>query len=50
MTDSTAVWVALHGAVTLRSSLPGFPWPEPETFVRHLVLSLARITSHPDGG
>ena len=48
--DSTAVWVALHGAVTLRSSLPGFPWPEPGTFVRHLVLSLARITGHPDGG
>jgi AcrR family transcriptional regulator len=47
--DSTAVWVALHGAVTLRNSLPGFPWPEPETFVRHLVLSLARITGHPDG-
>jgi AcrR family transcriptional regulator len=46
--DSTAVWVALHGAVTLRTSLPGFPWPEPETFVRHLVLSLARITGHPD--
>ena len=48
--DSTAVWVALHGAVTLRTSLPGFPWPEPETFVRHLVLSLARITGYPDGG
>ena len=47
--DSTAVWVALHGAVTLRNSLPGFPWPEPETFVRHLVLSLARITGHPGG-
>ena len=28
-------------------SLPGFPWPEPETFVRHLVLSLARITGQP---
>ncbi|MGO9219427.1 MAG: TetR/AcrR family transcriptional regulator [Streptosporangiaceae bacterium] len=50
MADSTAVWVALHGAVTLRTSLPGFPWPEPENFVRHLVLSLARITGHPDGG
>ena len=48
--DSTAVWVALHGAVTLRTSLPGFPWPEPGTFVRHLVFSLARITGHPDGG
>ena len=50
MADSTAVWVALHGAVTLRSSLPGFPWPEPGTFVRRLVLSLARITGQPDGG
>jgi AcrR family transcriptional regulator len=48
--DSTAVWVALHGAVTLRTSLPGFPWPEPGTFVRHLVLSLARITGHPSAG
>ena len=48
--DSTAVWVALHGAVTLRSALPGYPWPEPETLVRHLVLSLARITSPPGGG
>ena len=25
--DATAVWVALHGMVTLRSALPGFPWP-----------------------
>jgi AcrR family transcriptional regulator len=48
--DSTAVWVALHGAVTLRTSLPGFPWPGPEALVRHLVLSLARITGRPDRG
>ena len=48
--DATAVWVALHGAVTLRTSLPGFPWPESETFVRRLVLSLARITGRPDSG
>lgn len=48
--DSTAVWVALHGAVTLRTALPGYPWPEPDSFVRHLVLSLARITSGPDRG
>lgn len=47
--DATAVWVALHGTVTLRSSLPGYPWPEPGPFVRHLVLSLARITGGPDG-
>jgi AcrR family transcriptional regulator len=50
MADATAVWVALHGAVTLRTALPGYPWPETDSFVRRLVLSLARITGHPDGG
>ena len=48
--DSTAVWVALHGTVTLRTALPGYPWPEPASFVRHLVLSLARIAAGADGG
>jgi AcrR family transcriptional regulator len=42
--DATAVWVALHGTVTLRSSLPGFPWPEPDVFIRKVVLSLAGVT------
>ena len=43
MADSTAIWVALHGTVTLKSSAPGFPWPNPEGFVRGFVLRLARI-------
>jgi AcrR family transcriptional regulator len=43
MTDSTAIWVALHGTVSLKSSAPGFPWPEPQDFVRQFVLRLARI-------
>ena len=43
--DATAVWVALHGMVTLRTSLPGFPWPDPDDFVRHVVLSLARVSA-----
>jgi AcrR family transcriptional regulator len=43
MTDSTAIWVALHGTVSLKSSAPGFPWPEPEGFVRQVVRRLARI-------
>jgi AcrR family transcriptional regulator len=44
--DGTAVWVALHGAVTLRTNLPRFPWPEPvSAFVRQLVLPLARVTA-----
>ena len=43
--DATAVWVALHGTVSLRISVSGrFPWPEPAEFVRGLVLTLAKIT------
>jgi AcrR family transcriptional regulator len=41
--DATAVWVALHGTVSLRSALPGFPWPDPDEFVRQFVLSLAHV-------
>ena len=45
--DSTAIWVALHGTVSLKSSAPGLPWPEPVDFVRQLALRLARITPEP---
>ena len=38
------VWVALHGTVTLRTALPGFPWPELAVFARQLVLPLAQVT------
>jgi AcrR family transcriptional regulator len=41
--DATAVWVAMHGTITLRSTLPGFPWPDPGQFVGQLVRSLARV-------
>jgi AcrR family transcriptional regulator len=41
--DATAVWVALHGTVMLRTALPGFPWPELGPFVSHLIRSLARL-------
>ena len=43
--DATAVWVALHGTVSLRTALPRFPWPDPAASVRHLVLSLAQVTT-----
>ena len=43
--DATAVWVALHGTVSLRATLPLFPWPDLDPFARHLVLSLARVTA-----
>ena len=42
--DATGVWVALHGAVTLRTAVPGFPFPELAVFNRQLVLPLAKIT------
>jgi AcrR family transcriptional regulator len=44
LADATAVWAALHGAVTLRTALPEFPWPELRAFNRQLVLPLARVT------
>jgi len=43
--DATAVWVAMHGTVTLRTALPGFPWPDPDQFVREYVRTLARVTA-----
>ncbi len=42
--DATAVWVALHGTVALRTTLPGFPWPPLPAQLRHEVLALARVT------
>ena len=43
--DAIAVWVALHGAVSLHTALPHFPWPDPAAFVRQLVLPLARVAA-----
>jgi AcrR family transcriptional regulator len=43
MADATAVWVAMHGTISLRSALARFPWPDPDEFVRQFVLSLARV-------
>jgi AcrR family transcriptional regulator len=43
VTSATAVWVALHGTVSLRIALHEFPWPAEEPFVRRLVFGLAEI-------
>ena len=45
LADATAVWVALHGTVTLRTTLPRFPWPPLAPQLRHQVLALARVTT-----
>ena len=39
--DATAVWVALHGTVSLWSTMCEGPWPNGPDFVRRLALSLA---------
>jgi AcrR family transcriptional regulator len=44
LADATAVWVALHGTVALRTTLPSFPWPPLAPQLRHEVLALARVT------
>jgi AcrR family transcriptional regulator len=41
--DATAIWVALHGFATLRSSLPGFPWPGTDAMLDRIVSGLAQI-------
>jgi len=41
--DATAVWVALHGTISLWSSMCAGPWPNGRDFVRQLTLSLARV-------
>jgi AcrR family transcriptional regulator len=41
--DATAIWVALHGTVSLWSTLCRGPWPDDHDFVRRLVVVLARI-------
>jgi AcrR family transcriptional regulator len=39
------VWVSLHGMVTLRASLPWFPWPPRDTLLDELVQRAADL--HP---
>jgi AcrR family transcriptional regulator len=42
MRNATAVWVALHGYVSLRNSVPAFPWPEEEALLDNLISRLTR--------
>jgi AcrR family transcriptional regulator len=40
---ATDIWVALHGTVTLRQRLPGFPWPDLETQLAGILGALIRL-------
>jgi AcrR family transcriptional regulator len=41
------VWVSLHGMVTLRASLPWFPWPPRDTLLDELVQRAADLHRPP---
>lgn len=42
--DATAIWCAMHGAVTLRTRAPAFPWPPIEASIEGFVRLLGHIT------
>ena len=41
------VWVSLHGLVSLRASLPWFPWPPRDTLMDELVQRAADLRASP---
>ncbi|WP_211349411.1 TetR/AcrR family transcriptional regulator [Micromonospora pisi] len=42
--DATALWTALHGAVSLRQHLPKFPWPPLHEATDRFAVELAHLT------
>lgn len=42
--DALAVWAAMHGAILLRMTAPGFDWPPLTEFIDTLVIRTARLT------
>lgn len=41
--DATALWVALHGYITLNTSVPDFPWPPGTTVIDILIDHVAQL-------
>jgi AcrR family transcriptional regulator len=41
--DAVAVWAAIHGLASLRTSLNRFPWPERQELTADMVDRLARV-------
>lgn len=42
--DAVAIWVALHGFISLHAALPQFPWPAPRSFLDSVVDRLAFVS------
>ncbi len=47
MRAATSIWAALHGAVTLRQSVPTFPWPPIADEVEDILVGLVGIRPSP---
>jgi AcrR family transcriptional regulator len=41
--DATALWVALHGYVGLRTAIPDFPWPPDDLVLDNLIDRIALL-------
>jgi hypothetical protein len=39
-----ALWVALHGYISLRDGVPAFPWPPEEAMLKDLIERILRPT------
>jgi AcrR family transcriptional regulator len=42
--DATALWVALHGYVSLRAAIPDYPWPPDDIVLDDLIDRVALLT------
>ncbi|MCW2688035.1 MAG: transcriptional regulatory protein, partial [Mycobacterium sp.] len=43
MEDATALWVALHGYVSLRAAIPDYPWPPDDIVLDNLIDRVALL-------
>jgi AcrR family transcriptional regulator len=47
--DATAVWVALHGYVSLRAAIPDYPWPPDDIVLDNLIDRVALLSEESTG-
>lgn len=45
--DAQALWAAMHGALTLIPSTPGFPWRAPDSIIERTIEALAHLRDQP---
>jgi hypothetical protein len=47
--DATALWVALHGYVSLRAAIPDYPWPPDDIVLDNLIDRVALLSEESTG-